>query len=261
MRSVRVFFIGGLLSYRALFGWLTPWVFIPSLIVAPIFQILLFAYIGRNTGLESDEFYVVGNAIQYAAIPTVFAMTHTISGERYQNTLGIVLSSPAGRVSLFLGRSVPVVLNGVFVAAFSFCAGVALLETSVPASAIPALALTITLCNLSCTGLGLVAAAIGLRVRDTAVLSNVIFGVLLVFTGANVALASLPPWMATLAAGFPLTHGIEAARRLADGAALADVTGLLGTEALVGAVYAVLGLALLRVAETIGRRRATLEIA
>ena len=50
-----IFAIGGLISYRALFGWLSPWVFIPSLLVAPVFQILLFVYIGRSAALESDE--------------------------------------------------------------------------------------------------------------------------------------------------------------------------------------------------------------
>jgi hypothetical protein len=29
----------------------------PELLVAPVFQILLFAYIGRSAGLESDSFY------------------------------------------------------------------------------------------------------------------------------------------------------------------------------------------------------------
>ena len=57
------------MSYRALFYWLTPWIYIPSLVVAPIFQILLLAYIGRSAGVASDEFYVIGNAIQYAADP------------------------------------------------------------------------------------------------------------------------------------------------------------------------------------------------
>ena len=76
--------IGGLISYRALFGWLSPWVFIPSLLVAPVFQILLFVYIGRSAALQSDEFYVIGNALQYAAVPCVFAMTNIIAGERYQ---------------------------------------------------------------------------------------------------------------------------------------------------------------------------------
>ena len=54
MTSLRVFFVGGLISFRALFNWLSPWIYIPSMLVAPIFQILLFAYIGRNAGVESD---------------------------------------------------------------------------------------------------------------------------------------------------------------------------------------------------------------
>ena len=52
MTSTRVFFIGGLMSYRALFGWLSPWVFIPSLLVAPVFQILNDASGMWNQGLS-----------------------------------------------------------------------------------------------------------------------------------------------------------------------------------------------------------------
>ena len=66
MTSWRIFFVGGLMSFRALYGWLSPWIYIPGMMVAPIFQILLFAYIGRAAHLESDRFYVIGNALQYA---------------------------------------------------------------------------------------------------------------------------------------------------------------------------------------------------
>jgi len=117
--SLRIFFVGGLISFRALFNWLSPWIYIPSLLVAPIFQIILFAYLGRSAGIGSDEFYVIGNAVQYSAIPCIFAMANTIAGERYTQTLGIVLSTPAPRVPLFLGRSLPVVVNGWFVSMFS----------------------------------------------------------------------------------------------------------------------------------------------
>src|SRR2546421_9326017 len=98
--SLRVFFIGGLTSFRALFNWLSPWIYIPSLLVAPVFQILLFAYIGRAAHIQSDEFYVIGNALQYTAIPCVFAMCNTIAGERYQQTLGYILVTPARRIPL-----------------------------------------------------------------------------------------------------------------------------------------------------------------
>jgi ABC-2 type transport system permease protein len=257
--SLRVFFVGGLLSYRALFGWLSPWILIPTYVIAPIVQILLFVYVGRAAHIQSDEFYVVGNALQYSAIPCIFAMTNTIAGERYQNTLGVVLVTPAKRIPLFLGRSLPVILNGFLVAAFAFAAGGAILGISVPAGSVPALGLVLFVSACAVTGLGLSSAGIGLLARDTATLSNIIFGLLLVFTGANVALSDLPGWMSTLAQGLPLTHGIEAARRLADGASFSSVGGLVAAEALVGAAYALAGYATIRALEWQSRLHATLE--
>ena len=259
MIGLRVFVIGGLISYRALFGWLSPWVFIPSLLVAPVFQILLFVYIGRSAALESDEFYVIGNGLQYASIPCVFAMTNIIAGERFQQTLGSILITPAPRLPLFVGRALPVVINGFFVAVFGLVVGGLLVGIDVPASAFAPLLLVTAVSALSCTGLGLLSAGIGLIVRETAVLSNVLFGILLVCTGANVPLDALPGWLSTLAQGLPFTHGIEAARLLADGAPFGDVTGLVGTEALVGAIYATAGYLLIRVLERHSRKHATLE--
>jgi ABC-2 type transport system permease protein len=259
MTSLRIFAIGGLMSYRALFYWLTFWIFVPGLVVAPVFQILLFAYIGRSAELQSDEFYVVGNAIQYAAIPSLFAMSHLVAGEKFQNTLGAILVSPAPRLPLFFGRAVPVVANSVFVAAFALTAGTLILGVDIPASSIPSLALVIVVAAVSCTGLGLINAALGLRIRETAVLSNAIFGFLLIFTGANIPLSELPGWMRAVSEAIPFTHSIEAARELADGAGLRSVLGLVGAELVVAGTYLVAGYALLRFFEVQGRRHATLE--
>jgi ABC-2 type transport system permease protein len=259
MTGLRVFVVGGQMSYRALFYWLTPQIYIPGLIVAPVFQILLFAYMGRSAGLESDEFYVVGNALQYAAIPCLFAMSQLVSGERFQNTLSAILVSPAHRIPLFFGRAVPVLANAAFVSAFSLTAGTLILGVDIPLTAVPGLALVIVVAAFSCTGLGLMNAAVSLRIRENAVLSNVIFGFLLIFTGANVPLDELPDAMQTVSSALPFTHAIAAARELADGAALGSVGGLVATEALVGLVYAALGYGLLRYMEVQSRRHATLE--
>ena len=259
MTSFRIFFYGGQMTYRALFYWLTPQIYVPSLLVAPIFQILLFAYIGRSAGLESDKFYVVGNAIQYAAIPCLFAMTQMIGGERYQNTLSAILVSPARRIPLFFGRAVPVVLNGAFVSAFSLTAGAVILGVDIPRSAVPGLAFVIVVAAFSCTGLGLINAALSLRIRENAVLSNVIFGFLLIFTGANVPLDELPNWMSTAAQALPFTHAIEAARELADGASIVSVADLIGAELVIGLMYAFVGYGLLRFMEVQSRTHASLE--
>ena len=259
MTSLRVFFVGGLISFRALFSFLRPEIYIPSMLVAPIFQILLFVYIGRSASLESDEFYVVGNAIQYAAVPCLFAMIFTVAGERYQRTLGYLLVTPTPRLPLFLGRALPVAVNGFFVAAFSLIVGGAIVGVDIPASAWPALLVAALVSAFACTGFGLVGAGFGLMLRDTAVLANILFGVLLIFTGANVPVDQLPGWMQTISQGLPFTHGIEAGRRIADGAGLGDVAGLLAAEAAIGLVYTALGYAFIRAAETASRRFATLE--
>jgi ABC-2 type transport system permease protein len=259
--SLRIFFIGGLTSYRGLINWLSPWIFIPSLVITPIFQIFLFVYIGRNAGVQSDEFYVIGNAVQYASIPCLFSMTQAISGERSQQTLTYILVTPAGRLPLFLGRALPVIANAMFVAAFSLLVSGLILGIDIPVSAWPAIALVIFVSTFSCTGLGLICAGIGLRVRETAVLNNVIFGLLLVFTGANLRIAELPGWMQAISQRVPLTHGIEAARRVANGASLGDVSRLLVSEAVIGVVYTFLGYQLLLFMERESRKRASLQVA
>ena len=137
--------------------------------------------------------------------------------------------------------------------------GSAILGVRVPLGAVAPIALATAVSALSCTGLGLVNAALGLRVREVAVLSNVIFGVLLIFCGVNVAVSDLPGWMQPISNGLPLTHGIEAARRLADGATLGGVAGLLGAELAIGGAYMALGYGMLRFFETMSRRHATLE--
>ncbi len=260
MTSLRIFFIGGLISYRAMFNWLNPWILVPTLLISPIFQVLLFAYIGRSAGVGDDEFYLIGNALNYAAIPCLFAMGAMIEGERYSQTLGIILTTPARRIPLFLGRSLPAIANGWAVAMFGLLAGGLLLGVSIPWSAWPAIALVVAVTSASCTGLGLVMGAIALRVRESATLGNVLFLVLLVFCGVNVSLDDLPGWMAAVGNVLPLTHGIQAAREIAAGGALGDVTGLVLRELGVGVVFVVIGMSMLSALERLSRSRATLDL-
>jgi ABC-2 type transport system permease protein len=184
-----------------------------------------------------------------------------IEGERYQQTLAYILVSPAGRLPLFLGRALPVIVNAWVVSVFSLLVTGLLVGIDVPLSAWPAIALVILVASFSCTGLGLICAAIGLRVRQTAVLDNVIFGLLLVFTGANVPIDEFPGWMQAISNSVPLTHGIQAARDVAEGASLGDVSGLIATEFAIGVVYTVVGYQALLVMEYASRRRASIQIA
>jgi ABC-2 type transport system permease protein len=261
MNNLRIFFVGGLTSYRALFGWLSPWILIPTFLVAPLSQIFLFVYIGRTAGVSDDRFFLIGNAVVNAAVPCLFAMANTIAGERRDGTLPLLVVSPANRLPLFLGRALPVIVNGFLVAAFALGVGALLLRVDLPPGTWGGIAVAVAACSISCTGLGLLGAAIALRVRETAVLSNIVLGILIVFAGVNVPIDAMPGWMQGVAGWLPMTHGIAATHDLAAGRPLSDVSGALLTELALGACYAGLGLALLRWLEWESRARATLDTA
>ncbi len=256
---LRVFFVGGMTSYRALFRWLNPWVYIPVMLVYPLFQILFFAYLGRGVSLESDSFFLIGNAVSVTAVACLFGMGQVIGNERWFQTLPALMSSPASRPALFLGRSLPTMLNAIFVSAFSLAVGALMLDVEIPTSAIPGLALAILATSFSCTGLGLCFGAFGLRGRNVFVFANLVDGLILVVCGVNVPIEELPTWVQTISRGLPLTHGIEAARDAVAGADLATIGHLLLVEAAIGVVYLIAGIVLLHVFELESRRTASLE--
>ena len=257
--NLRVFFVGGYLSYRALFNWMHWSYYIPTMLGAPLFQVLFFAYIGRFAQIKNDEFFVVGNAVLLSSMAGIYGMAMTIGGERWTATLSSLMASPANRLPLFLGRALPLIANGIITSAFAFACGWLLLDFDMPASGIPALAVVVFASAFACTCLGLVIGALGLRARDVFFLANLFVYLLVLFSGANIPLESLPNWMEAISRISPLTHGIEAARAIADGASLSDVGHLVWTELGIGAAYAGLAYGLFRFFEREGRRRATLE--
>ncbi len=261
MTNARIFFLGGWFSYRALFNWANPYIYVPLLVITPIFQVLFFAFMGRAAGLEDDRFFVIGNSLQLAALPALFAMAATIDGERRAQTISSVLASPANRGALFLGRSLPVIANAIVVSLIAFVASAVILNVHLDAETYPSLLFLILVTSVSCTGFGLLNAAVGLRIRSGIVLTNMLDAVLLIWCGVNIPLESLPGWMSWTAQGLPLTHSLEAARRVADGAPLSSVWSLVATELLIGGVYATIGFVGLRYFELQSRRHATLGLA
>jgi ABC-2 type transport system permease protein len=259
MNWLRVFFVGGATSYRALFRWLNPWVLVPMLVITPLFQLLFFVYLGRATGVESDTYFVIGNALLAAALPGLWGMSHSIAGERHTKTLPALLSSPASRLALFLGRGLPAIGNGFLVSVFCFGAGALLLDFTIDLAVAPSLVLVTLACAFSCTAAGLCVGAFGLRGRNVTVLDNMILVALLILCGVNVPLERLPEWMQAISSFLPLTHGIEAGRDLVAGMPLSDSADLLATELGIGAAYATVGGLLLRLFEFESRRTASLE--
>ena len=77
--------------------------YVTTMLGSPLFQILFFTYLGRYAGSQDDAFFIVGNAIQVAAMAGIYGMTMGIANERQYGTLQPLLATPANRLAIFTG--------------------------------------------------------------------------------------------------------------------------------------------------------------
>lgn len=259
--NLRLFWQGALLSYVALFHWMRPIQYMASKILMPLAQMFFFVYLGTfATSADNRSFYIIGNAIQIAAVSGIYGMTMSIGGDRDNGTLGYIFGTPANRLIVFMGRAFMNIMDGALGVIIAFTWGVVLMGLDLSNTSIPALALTILITTISTCGLGLLMGCLALITVNVMFVNNFVYFLLLIFSGANIPLAQLPAWIQVISYSLPLTRGISAARLLVDGAGLAQVTPLLLGELGIGIAYFLVGYVLFAIFEVVAKRRGTLEV-
>jgi ABC-2 type transport system permease protein len=259
--NFRLFFQGALLSYVALFRWLRPATYLASKVIMPLNQLLFFTLLGTfATGKDNAHFYVIGNAIQVAAISGIFGVTFSVSGDRWEGTLAYLFGTPANRLTMFVGRAFMHVIDGMLGVFIGLFWGVVLLGLDLSQTDPAALLLTILITTFSTSGLGLLLGCLSLVTRNVMFVNNTVYFLLLIFSGANLSITTLPIWMQRISFALPLTRGIASAREIIAGNEYRSVTELLNGELLIGIMYVFLGYALFRWFEIQAKKRGTLEV-
>lgn len=259
--NLAIFWQGTVLSYIALFHWLSPLTYLASKVLMPLFQIFFFTFLGTfATNGSNASFYVIGNAIQITAVSAIYGVTMSIGGDRWNGTLPYLFGTPANRLVLFLGRAFLHVIDGMVGVVLGLTWGVLLMGLDLSHTNPFALGLTILVTTFSTSGLGLMMGALSLITTNVMFVNNTVYFLLLIFSGANIPLSSLPPWMLAISNILPLTRGIAAARIIIAGGALNQVTPLLIQEFCIGAIYIFIGYFLFRIFEDQARKQGTLEM-
>jgi ABC-2 type transport system permease protein len=255
----RIFWNGGRLSYTALFNWARPSIYVPTLLGAPTFQILFFAALGNYATGMDPAYFAIGNSVQVCSMAGIYGMTMAVANERWFGTLPALMASPANRAALFGGRFIPFIVNGFLVSAYGFALSWVVLGVRFDLATLGIIVLAMVVTAFSCSAIGAVQGGLSLRLRDGLFGANLLVFLFLLFCGVNIPLSALPVWMQAVSQVLPFTHGLEAVREAIGGASLAEVGGLIATEALIGLVYAVAAFFLFRWLERSAYRNATLD--
>ena len=246
--------------YNGSFDFMAPALFVSAMLATPVFQVVFFAALGPAYSTQPAEFFAVGNAVQACAMAGVVGVSQTIANERVFGTMGQVVLTPANRLALYLGRSLPHAVTGLVISATGLVLAWAITDFWVPPTQWWALLLVLLVTSASCTAIGLPFGAAGLLSRDTNVMTSLMYLGLLLVSGAAVPVAELPAGLRWCGEVLPLSHGLEALRHLVRDGVDATFAGLVLQEALVGAVILGLGTLLLQGIEARARRRGDLDL-
>ena len=255
---MRLFLATAYYTYRGLFVWMTPSMYVAQLILLPLAQVAFFSLIGSYGGGQPLDFYLIGNAMVIAGTSGFF-IGMSINEERALGTLTYLIASPANRLALFFGRTVSRILEAILHVVVAFAWVGLAFGLVIPIGHWPAILLAVLTAALSAAGLGLLLGVAAYLALDAGLLGNLMIFTLLLLSGANIPLDELPPALALLGQALPLTHSIEAARALAAGAGVPAVAPLLLRDLATGLVYGVCSFLLFGRVEAFARRRGTLE--
>ena len=259
--NVRIFWDGAFLSYRALFRWLSPATYLASKVLAPLTIMIFFIFIGAYaSGSQTATFYVIGNALIFTASSGIYGVTMSIGGERWSGTLAYLFGAPANRMVMFSGRAFMHIVDGMLGVFIGLGWGVLLFGLDLGETDPLALTVVILATTFSTAGLGLLMGCLSLVTRNVMLVNNTVYFALLLFSGANLEIKSLPVWMQKVSLVLPLTRGISSARNIIMGGTLRDVMPSLWQEIFIGLFFSALGYLLFRVFEVQAKKLGTLDI-
>ncbi|MCG3087302.1 ABC transporter permease [Sporosarcina cyprini] len=261
MEAVQRFFRHSVLSYKALFGWLDPKVYVFVMVLNPFSQLLFFAvlvnYVYGGEGLAG---YIASNALLLCVMNSVFGMMSVITSDRVMGTLQLVMSTPSSKAPLFISRSLAHVVNGVFTAVMGLLFGILLFGLSIPLDALFSLLVIWLVSIFSACGLGLIIATFCLWSPSMHLWSNLLASLLLLVSGANYPLSVMPAWLEQIAAFVPLTRGVRLTKDIVNQGDFSHVTALLSQEFLLGCFFFAISLVLIAYAEYLARVKGTMDL-
>jgi ABC-2 type transport system permease protein len=229
-------------------------------IVLPFSQMAFFVLVAQYGGRANMiPFIAIGNAVQSLCWNTVFAVVNITGQDKWDGTLQLVLSTPAQRLPLFIGRAMVHVFDGLVSVAFSLIFAAFVFGVSFANADLFALVVVLLLTSLTMGGFGLLIGGLSFYFRDPMVFANIFTFVLLIFCGINFEVQALPQGIQFVSYLIPLTYGVQAGRQVIDGSTLVGVSSLIGGMLITGLISYGLGYAFFRMFEKTARKTGRLE--
>ncbi|MDR0523038.1 MAG: ABC transporter permease [Candidatus Methanoplasma sp.] len=233
-----------------------------QILVTSFFSMYFFSSLASYVGNPeaTAQYVVIGNAVQSIAATTLLSVTEIPSIEKHSGTLGGLMQTPAPLFTVFFGMSLFSIFTGIVAVSASLSFAAFFFHISFAGCDFASLLAIIAMTCLSLTGMGMLLGGVGLHLRTSAIIANVVAYIGLLICGVNFPVSYLPGWLQTVSHCLPLTYAADAARAAVGGAPLSELLQPMGMMALIGAAAAVAAWFVFRFFERLLRRGGRIDM-
>ncbi len=204
--------------------------------------------------------WVVGNAFLLCTNICIFSLGNSFMGERYYGRIRSIIVGELSKIQIILQKGFFSSLISVVTTLAGFGLGCVVFSISFVGIPWGALLVILLFAMFAAASFGLFLSTLGLMFHQMHFVLNLMSYVLLLFTGSNFPVEQLPKAGQVISYLLPLTRSIEAAKGAMAGMSLPEFGELLLGEFLVGSVYVLLAVFVVKKAEQIAIQKGTMEL-
>jgi ABC-2 type transport system permease protein len=222
-----------------------------------VFYVVLASYSFNTIELTH---WVVGNSFLLCVNITLFSLGQSFASERHFGRLRSIIASPINKLATVLQKAVFPMIIAIITVFAGFLAGSLIFNVPFTSVNLGLLLAVIAVSMFATAGLSLLLAAFSLLSDSMHLILNTMSYVLMIFCGANFPIAQLPAWGRAFSRALPLTRGIQAANMLFEGFDGRGFLRLVLGELVIGALFFLASFWVVKFAERIAIKRASLEM-
>lgn len=247
-------------KFRMEYGWMRPWVYVLTLILRPVAQVVFFGLMARFiTGQSDVSFQLIGNSVQVCSLASLYIVADALVTERYNGTLALMLLSPRSKFFLLAGRFWLLGLHGLVITGMALLVSGLGFGLHIADTNWGGLLLGLLVTTFATSALGVALGSVGLITTEVNFTGNVAAALLLALSGVNFPVESLPAFVRVVSYALPMTRGVSAARLAVAGGG-PDLGPLLLGEFGIGLAWLAVGYVVFRWAESRARVAGTLDL-
>lgn len=261
MDAIKRIYRNSLYSFKGLYGFLQPKIYVLVKVVNPVLQVLFFSLIAKHAYNGQDITpYIIGNAFVLCSMNAFFGAGCVMIGERGSGTLKNIIASPSSKFIIFTSKGLFHIIDGGITVAIGIITGIIFLNVRIPLNDLPMFIFVVLVSMFTACAMGLLIGSIGLITRDINLLLNVASMSFMALSGVNFPVDTLPHGLQFLSNVLPLTHCIKAAQILIIDGSFKGIGILVAKEAIIGVCYCLLAYIVFKAMERIAKMKATIDI-